>query len=506
LGKLARSACIAASIALLLAAAPPAGAATDDTTLVSRAASPWGPKGNGSSREAEISADGRYVAFRSAASNLHPDDPDTTNDVFVRDLVADTTTLVSRAATATGAKGNGASDMPSISADGRYVAFRSAASNLHPDDPDITADVFVRDLVANTTTLVSRAATATGAKGNGASFAPSISADGHCVAFSSLASNLHPDDPDTTTDVFVRALLADTTTLVSRAATATGAKGYGASGLSGKPSISADGHYVTFASGASNLHPDDPDTTFDVFVRDLLADTTTLVSRAATATGAKGNGNSFGAAISADGHYVAFSSDASNLHPDDADTTTDVFVRDLLADTTTLVSRAATATGAKGNGNSDDPSISADGRYVPFSSVASNLHPDDTDATTDVFVRDVLGPQPPVELSSNDVRAKEGKSGTKLFTFTVTLDGVPGRTVTVDFATKNDTATVGDNDYEFTNGTLTFLPGETTKQVPVTVNGDKKRERSEIFKVKIFNATAEIEDGTGIGTIRNDDR
>ena len=311
----------------------------------------------------------------------------------MRDLQAHTTTLVSRADGATGVKGNDVSLQPSISADGRLVAFDSPATNLHPDDADAIGDVFVRDLQADTTTLVTRADGATGVKADDRSIRSAISADGRSVAFESDASNLHPDDADAIRDVFVRDLQANTTTLVSRATGATGAKG---DGSSSEPAISADGRFVAFSSGASNLDPDDDATfTIDVLVRDLQANTTTLVSRTAGATGAKGNSNSFGSAISGEGRFIAFISQASNLHPDDADASIDVFVRDLQASTTTLASRAAGAAGAKGdNGSFGTSAISADGRFVAFHSPATNLHPDDTDATRDVFRRDVLGPPP----------------------------------------------------------------------------------------------------------------
>jgi Tol biopolymer transport system component len=381
--------------------AAPAWAAKGDLDLVSRAAGATGTFGNGSSEESAISADGRYVAFTSWASNLHPDDGDINTDVFVRDLEEGTVTLVSRATGADGDKAAGdnsgffsnVSTSPAISADGRYVAFQSRASNLHPDDGDRTLDVFVRDLEANTTTLVSRAGGADGAKANGPSWAGShkaaISADGRYVAFDSWASNLHPDDGDTTPDVFVRDLEANTTTLVSRAGGADGDKGddYAVS-----PAISADGRFVAFESDATNLHPDDGDSNYDVFVRDLEANTTTLVNRATGAAGDKGDDQGFNPAISADGRFVAFESDATNLHPDDGDSNYDVFVRDLEAHTTTLVSRATGTTGANGNDQSYTPAISADGRFVAFESYATNLHPDDGNGLQDVFRRDVLGP------------------------------------------------------------------------------------------------------------------
>ena len=248
----------------------------------------------------------------------------------------------------------------------------------------------MRDLQTDTTVLVSRAFGAAAPRATPIPSSPSVSADGRFVAFESGASNLHPDDGDISLDVFVRDLQADATVLVSRASGVAGAKG---NAHSFSASVSADGRFVAFVSGASNLHPDDGVGTQDVLLRDLQADTTVLVSRAAGATGATGNGNSFSASVSADGLFVAFGTDASNLHLHDSDDTQDVFVRDLQAAMTALVSRASGAAGAKGNGVSRSPSVSADGRSVVFVSGASNLHPDDRDSFSDVFARE-LGPPP----------------------------------------------------------------------------------------------------------------
>ncbi len=394
------------------------------TTLVSRAAGATGTPGNNTSDQPAISADGRFVAFTSTATNLHPDDTDGVDDVFVRDLQDNTTTLVSRAAGATGVKSDGQSRAPSISADGGSVAFRSTGANLHPDDTDGTPDMFVRGLQTNTTTLVSRATGATGAKGSGASANPAISADGSSVAFESGSTNLHPDDTDTTLDVFVRGLQTNTTTLVSRATGATGAKGSSSSDF---PAISANGRFVAFHSASTNLHPDGSDATRDVFLRDLQADTTTLVSRAAGATGADGNDDSTTAAIAGDGQSVAFQSASTNLHAGDADTVFDVFVRDLQDNTTTLVSRATGPTGVKGNGNSFAAAISADGRFVAFASAATNLNPDDTDTQNDVFRRDLLGPTTPPEATCFGQPATiTGTSGNDQIPGTTGVDVIAG--------------------------------------------------------------------------------
>jgi Tol biopolymer transport system component len=196
-----------------------------DLDLISRASGADGAKGNGDSFNSAISADGRFVAFDSVASNLNPADQDATDDVFMRDLQANTTTLVSRVSGAAGVKGNDTSSNPAISADGRLVVFESNSSNLDPADQDSIPDVFVRDLQVNTTTLVSRASGINGGKGDGPSVNAAISADGRFVAFDSVASNLDPADGDTSGNVFVRDLQTNMTTLVSRASPPRAPKG-----------------------------------------------------------------------------------------------------------------------------------------------------------------------------------------------------------------------------------------------------------------------------------------
>ncbi len=337
-----------------------------------------------------LSADGRYLAFGSTATNLSPDDTSSSLDIYVRDLRTGDVRLVTRATGVSGVKANATADNPVISADGRYVTFATASTNLSPDDTDTLLDVYVRDLVANTTTLVSRASGAAGAKASGSSGAgPAISGDGRFVVFSNNATNLSPDDPDTLNDVYVRDLQANTTTLVSRATGAPGTKG---NSQSVAPVISADGGYVAFSSTSTNLSPDDSDSLADIYRRDLQTSTTTLVSRATGAGGAKANQGSSSASISADGSTVEFSSQATNLDPDDLSTPSDLYVRDLDSDVTLLVDRASGATGAKQNLSlGGEGSISGDGRYVAFTTSARNLHPDDvTNTVFDVYLRDIV--------------------------------------------------------------------------------------------------------------------
>ncbi len=179
--------------------------AVDETVLVSRASGLGANGGDGNSANVSASADGRYIAFDSLAKNLSADDGDTYQDVFVRDTATNTTTLVSRqTGTAAMNGGNGDSSEPSISADGRFVAFISNAQNLSGDDVT-DYDVFVRDTVNNTTTLVSRqTGTAPMNGADGLSAGASISADGRLVAFSSNGDNLSADDVNSVPNIFVR--------------------------------------------------------------------------------------------------------------------------------------------------------------------------------------------------------------------------------------------------------------------------------------------------------------
>ncbi|MEG4293121.1 calcium-binding protein [Microcoleus sp. C2C3] len=337
-----------------------------------------GNLGKSDSNSPSISADGRFVAFNSFASNIVPEDTNGKTDIFVRDLSTNTTTLVSL--DSAGNQGNGFSNSPSISADGRFVAFESTASNLVPGDTNNVGDIFVRDLLTNTTTRVS--VDSAGNQGNKASYPPSISANGRFVAFYSDASNLVPGDTNSNTDIFVRDLLTNTTTRVS-----VDSAGNQANRNSYNPSISGDGRLVAFESTASNIVPGDPNNRDEIFVRDLSTNTTTRVS--VDSAGNQGNGFSYSPSISADGRFVAFYSDASNLVPgDDTNRSRDIFVRDLSTNTTTRVS--VDSAGNPANSDSYRPSISADGRFVAFDSKSSNLVPGDTNNTDDIFVRDTL--------------------------------------------------------------------------------------------------------------------
>lgn len=331
------------------------------TTLASRADGPGGAVVVAT--QPAISADGRVVAFRSAASTA-PDAP-AAQAIHARNLALGTTTLISRATGPAGVLAD--ASRPAVSGDGRHIAFQTTAV-LDPADTGAASDVYVRDQALGTTTLVSRATGAAGPATGGTN--PSISDDGRLVAY------------EEGNQTRVRDVTAGVTEVISVPS------GPGSVGKNGtNPEISAGGRYVAFQSTAVGLVPEDRDAVADVFVRDRVGQTTTLVS----ATGpVKGNGASRLPSISADGRFAAFESVATNLTPGDTDPGSDVYVHDLQLGTTLLASRAAGA-GAKGNGPSANALISAAGNLVVFESAASNLHPADPETLADIFARDITG-------------------------------------------------------------------------------------------------------------------
>jgi hypothetical protein len=371
------------------------------TTRVSTAVD--GTQGNDISQMAatgsQVSADGRYVVFTSTSSNLVAGDANGQQDVFVKDTLTGTVTLVST--DSTGVQGNNSSNTPSISADGTHVAFQSTASNLVAGDTNNQQDIFVKDLATGTTTRVST--DSTGVQVNGISSIASISADGTRVAFQSNAGTLVAGDTNGTTDVFVKDLGTGTTTRVS-----TDSAGAQSAGTSINASISGDGTRVAFQSNASNLVTGDTNGSTDVFVKDLGTGTTTRVSTDSTGAQSTG-GNSLAPSISADGTRVAFSSTASNLVASDTNGQQDVFVKDLGTGTITRVS--TDSAGAEGDGTSANSSISGDGTRVAFSSTASNLVAGDTNGQQDVFVKD-LGTGATTRVSTDSTGAQTtGGSG-----------------------------------------------------------------------------------------------
>lgn len=351
---------------------------TDDDMLSS---------GTGTSinREPVLSADGRFVTFESLASDLVTGDTNGTLDVFVRDIVAGTTEIMN--VSSSEVLGNAASCYPAISADGRYVAFNSDASNVVPGDTNEVEDLVLRDRQEGTTVLISRGMNDQPADER--SDYPEMSADGRFIAFHSGASNLVPGDTNDSYDIFVFDMVDETLERVSVASD--GSQGVRAVGdnntrSSEIPDISDDGRYVVFHSRFVNLVPGDTNGVRDVFVRDRVAGTTERVSVSSDGAQAVG-GDSRDVAMSGDGRYVAFGSSASNLVANDTNGDSDIFLRDRQMGTTIMVSVDSDENPVEGS--SVRPSISEDGTRVIFESRSGGFDVTDTNGELDIYLRDL---------------------------------------------------------------------------------------------------------------------
>ena len=357
---------------LLVAALPGAALAVNETIRVSVSSS--GEETNGPNHDyhldhpaAPFSADNRYVVFQSAASNLVQGDTNGCADIFLHDMQTRITTRISL--NSSGEQGNDDSITPSISANGRYVAFASSATNLVDGDINSNQDIFLRDLQTGTTTLISPDLPGWDYYIYKDSSNPSISADGRYIAYSaSLYNNL-----GTVTgywvyfpQVFVYDTQTATTTWVS--VSSSGTHGNDASS---EASISADGRYVAFESAATNLVVGDDNNFHDIFVHDMQTGTTTIIS--VTSDGIQGNNGSFNPSISADGRYVAFESGASNLRDGDNNGYYDIFVHDRQTGAIECVSRDSL--GKFSGWGAASPSVSADGRFIAFRSYGNIASP-----------------------------------------------------------------------------------------------------------------------------------
>jgi Tol biopolymer transport system component len=352
---------------------------------------------------AGLSADGRFVAFMSEASNLVPGDTNGQSDIFVRDRQTSTTRRVSVGRG--GIQGNGPSYNAAISDDGRIVVFISEATNLVPGDSNGRPDVFVHERRTATTQRVSVGRG--GAQADADSYGDSaLSAHGRYVAFQAHAANLVPGDTNGASDVFVRNRRAGTTQRVSL-----GSSGVQSDRDSFLWGLSNDGRFVGFLSEAGNLVPGDTNGVFDAFVRDRHLSTTQRVSLGPR--GVQGNGESYGPILSASGRFAVFQSTATNLVPGDTNGHGDVFVHDRRKRTTSRVSVGQR--GIQADGASFTFAISADGRMVAFASDATNLVAGDTNGRTDVFVRDRrTGTTKRVSVGPNGVQGDERSYGPAL--------------------------------------------------------------------------------------------
>jgi Tol biopolymer transport system component len=338
-------------------------------------------KGNGSSTRPTVSGDGRRIAFDSTASNLTNDPNGKTNDVFLRDLRTGDTQLVSIRLSGVGA--DGPSLDATISGRGSIVAFTSFATNIVDGDVNGYPDVFLRPIYEGPR-LVSRGIAGTPA--NGGSAQADISQKGTKVVFTSAATNLTTDlDTNGQTDVYVRNMVTGTTRLVSR-----GIGGAPANGASATPSISPDGRFVSFSSTASNLVKNDTNGVGDVFIADLKLN---LIGRASVNSRGRQQNQAVAAPfqqvsdVGRGGGVVVFDSDATNLVRHDRNKDTDVFLHNFGTGKTYRVS-LGNGTYAEGDNDSFSPRVTPDGRFVAFESFAGNFYPRDADGE-DVYVRDI---------------------------------------------------------------------------------------------------------------------
>ncbi len=330
---------------------------------------------NGPSSEAVISADGKFIAFSSDASNLVAGDTNNATDVFLFEVATGTITRVSKKGT--GVQLNGRSSRPSLSSDAGFVAFSSVATNAVPDDTNDAEDIFLRDRNGAITSRLSVGPAAI--QLNGASSNPQLSSDGRYVTFVSASSNLTSNDKNRAQDIFLLDRQSQTYFVATKASSPI-------VGLQANwPSVSADARTIAFESTAAALVANDTNNKLDVFVRDFGTNTTTRAS--VPQGGGQGNAESGSPVISADGRSVAFTSSASNLVPNDVNNEVDAFVRD--RQTTTTIRANVSSSGQEANGSVFIHAMSGNGRFVLFSSPASNLVPGDTSSTPDLFIRDL---------------------------------------------------------------------------------------------------------------------
>lgn len=315
--------------------------------------------------EAVVSDDARFVAF-TAHRDLLPDGSGVALDIFLRDLDLQQTTRIN--VNAGGEFANNTSFLPSISGDGSLILFSSLASNLIPGDGNPNYDIFGFHRESGSLELISVGPN--GESADGASWTPSSSQNGRYVVFESGASNLVPSDTNSEFDIFVRDL---TTGLTSRVSV--GTNGEQANRSCYEASISANGRYVVFASAATTLVSGTTIPKERIYWRDCEAGVTNLVAAG------------YRASVSGDGAYVAFSSFES-LVPEDSNSSTDIFVKNMF--TGEIVRVSVRSNGQQANGFSSMPSISSDGRFVTFQSDASNLVDNDTNNARDIFSHDLF--------------------------------------------------------------------------------------------------------------------
>ena len=482
-----------------------------DTTVRVSVASD-GTQANSDSRAPQISAGGRYITFLSSASNLVAGDTNNSSDTFLHDRVTGITERISVGSS--GVQGNAESYDGSVSSDGRYVAFSSAASNLVANDTNGAADIFLRDRLNGTTRAVAR--------GNRKSDDPALTPDGRYVAFLSSASNLVAGDTNSANDVFVADLQSGNiqrVSLSSAGAQATAAGFDTSSGavlLSEYVSISDDGRYVAFLSYADNLVPGDTNRLEDVFVRDRVAGTTERVNVSNTGAqaidqrvGMFGPEGTFSASISGNGRYVSFYTHASNLVPGDVLETYDTFVRDRVAGTTARMSTGSTDTMIT-DSDFHGTFVSADGKYVAMP-IFNDLYVGDRQSGQRILVsrgnsRAGFGSSADrassadgryVVYSNGPVVLKDMQAGTRLtLGVSATPDPVHGD------RSYAPSMSVDGNRVAFTSDSASLAPGDTDTDEDVFVY-DRSRGSTELVSAAI---SGEPNGSSGYASISADGR
>ncbi|ARE38882.1 MSHA pilin protein MshA [Rhodovulum sp. P5] len=416
-----------------------------------------GTQSNTGSDNPVLSPDGRFVAFHATANTLVDGDTNGVKDVFVHDRQTGETERVSVASDGSEADSfSYATRISAFSTDGRYVVFDSTATNLVDDGSNELAwDVFIHDRDTGETQQV--ALSSDGTDADGASYGVAMTPDARFVAFSSEATNLVDDDTNGYTDVFVRDLETGETERVSVAS-----DGSEADLSSSNASLSDDGRYVAFLSSATNLVAGDTNATGEIYVHDRQTGETELVT-AAFDDGVS-DGDHRNPAISGNGRFVVYNSNASNLVTGDTNEEDDIFVYDRLTGETERVSVASD--GAEANNGSAFhrfAGISADGRFVVFDSWATNLVEEDTNGMLDVFVHDrQTGQTARVSVASDGAEGNGSSSDPSI--------SADGQFIT--FLSYADNFVVGDTNYAedvFVTANPLYASGADTRQ---DFNGD----------------------------------
>lgn len=360
------------------------------TELVSRRYD--GMQIDGDSYLPQISDDGRYVLFQTMADGVVADDDNAARDLYLVDRTAETIERVSLRSDGTQIPEGISIHAYSLSSDGRYVSFTAEGNDILPGVDDSFAQVFLRDLTNNTTTLISM--DEQGNPGNESSYASSLDSGASSIVFSSLANNLVPSDSEDQTDIFLRDRLKDETTRITEAS------GVGANGFNGYPLITSDGMYVVFNSRATNLATGTDNSNYEILLFDRSAGTLETVT--SNEQGNSPNRSSTNPSISGNGEVITFSTQATDLvHGIEPGRT--VFAEYDRSEQQVATVEPAITHGSLGNDYSVIAASSLFGRHVVYASAAQNLLPPSVYGVEDIVLRDrALGINERITVTTSD--------------------------------------------------------------------------------------------------------